>query len=793
MIKQHLKTAWRNIIKNKLYALLNIFGLGLGIACCLFLFLYITFHLSFDNYHPQAETTYRLVNELHFETTEYSKGASYAMYTALKSEMPEVDKAAFLLSNQAFTIRIGEQLYHTGQRAALTSSEWFKLFDFPWLKGNPKELDEANTLALTRKAARQYFGDTDPIGQVVLVESKHPFKVVGIVDDSCTNTSLGAELYLSFTSIKTLQPGLFDDFFTAWGYINSSNTVFVSLHDTSQKDAVERRLNRMTVQHFGEETARIFNFKLLPLTDTHFDTRYGGTVQRPLLLVLAIIGGCIMVVAGINYVNLSIAHQARRATEIGTRKILGGSRRQLFAQFMTESTFVTLTALCIALILIYLMLPLANQYLLFSEPIQVLSWYRFSAFSIGFWIVVSVAAGAYPAYLLGRLNVFDALKNRLPIRNRTGRQALVVLQNVVAQVILMATIVIVLQVRFLRHTDVGFDRESVVTIPLPKTAGDGRDAIGQYLDSNPRVAAFSFCFQPPASRSRYGGTVRFDEREAWETWPARYVYVDSAYVHTFGIQLVAGRNIRQDAAMPEYLISELMVSKLGFDNADDVLGKPLLAGGMNDEMKGVVVGVMRDFNTQSLLTPIEPTLAGFKADMQTMLAVKLATKDVTGIVADLQGQWKTHFPDAVFEYHFLDEQIEALYEKEILQQRLIWITAAVAVIICVLGLLGMVSLMTQLRIKEIGIRKVLGASMVGIVRLLSTDFVKLVLIAVVVALPVAWWIMSKWLEDFPYRIDIQWWMFASAGAVAVAIALATVSWQAVRAALANPVKSLRDE
>lgn len=793
MLKNHLKIAWRNLSKNRLYTLLHVLGLGLGLITCLFLYTYIDFHRSFDRFHAKADRTFRLVNELHLQKTEYSRGASYAMYQALKTEMPEVEDATFLLANQEFTLKIGENRHKTGQQAALTSSSWFELFDFDWLKGNPNDLDEANTMALSAQSATRYFGNADPMGQAVLVDNKHPFKVVGIIDDSRNNTSLKADVYLSLSSIRTLQPGIMDQFFSYWGFINSSNNVFVSLQHPSQKEAVEQKLMQLAAKNLDPSVTNVYNFKLLPLEEVHFDTNYGGTAKRSLLVVLAIIGGCIMVVASINYINLSVAQQARRSVEIGTRKVLGGSGKQLFVQFLVESALITLAALCLSLVFIPLALPLANQYILATAPIQLLSWTHLLAFSFMLWLVISLAAGVYPAYVLAKLNVFDALKNKVPLRNRTGRQSLVVVQNVVAQVMLMVTIVFVLQVRFLQHTDLGFDRESVVIVPLPKEAGETANLLAEFLGNDSRITAHSLCFQPPAGTQRWGGTVLFDNRPEWEEWPARYAFADSNYIQTFGIQLVAGRNIRQEAAEPEYLINELMVSSLGYQQAADILGKRLLAGGMNDQEAGVIVGVVNDFNTHSLLSAIEPVVIGYVPERLGTLAIKLGAAATREVTADLQKYWASLFSDEVFSYTFLDDQINLLYEKEAQQQKLIWIAAILAIVISSLGLLGMISLMTLLRTKEIGVRKVLGASVGSLVRLLSLSFVKVIGIAFLIAVPIAWWLMGRWLADFAYRIDIEWWMFGLGGLLAAAIALATVGIQAVKAASANPVESLRDE
>jgi len=357
----------------------------------------------------------------------------------------------------------------------------------------------------------------------------------------------------------------------------------------------------------------------------------------------------------------------------------------------------------------------------------------------------------------------------------------------------MITVIIVLQVNHLRYTDIGFERESVITVPLPKDALTKRKVIDDFLNRDPHVAYHSFCFRSPANDQRWGGTVQFDRKAEWETWAARYAYADTAYLATFGIQLVAGRNLNEEAADHEYLINEVMVSMLGYNNPENVLGKSLLAGGMHDDAAGRIVGVVKNFNTNYLSEPINPTVIGSKPAMYSSLAIKLSSANMSRFITDLQHKWKNLFPNTVFDFAFLDDQIAALYTKEIQQQRLVWLASAIAVGISSLGLLGMISLMILLRTKEIGVRKVFGAPIKTIVCMLSYNFVRIVGIAFIIAAPIAWWAMSKWLEDFAYHITIQWWMFALAGLIAFVIALATVSFQTIKAALANPVDSLRNE
>lgn len=794
MIRNHFIIAWRNISKNRFYTGINILGLAIGLSACVLLYSYITFHWNFDRFHGKAERTFRLVNELHLEKKEYSKGASFAMSEALKKGIPEVDQSALLMSDQDFNLKIGDTYFKTEKKAALTSSDWFNLFDFRWLQGNSKDMDQPDALALTAGAAATYFGDEDPMGKTVLVDGEHPFRVIGVIDDSQANTSLRQEVYLSINAVHTLYPDMWSEYFTSWGFITSSNNVFVALKDASQRDTLERKLMQLAAQNLDPSVVDAYVFKLLPLTELHFDVRYGGTVKKSLLLTLALIGICISVVAAINYINLSLAQQSRRSVEIGTRKVLGGSSRQLFGQFLIESGITVFLALILSLGLTFFILPLINQYLMGSEPILLPAWPTLIVFALLLWIALSLLSGVYPAWLLARLQVLHTLKGRMAIGGRQGgRKPLLLAQNVVAQALLMMTVVFILQVRYLKNTDLGFDRESVVMLPLPKGYESTLQRFTDGLANDPRILSYSHCLQAPAGTQRWGGSVLFDERADWETWPARYVFADSAYLKTFGIRLLTGRNVRAEPAIPEYLINEKMVARLGYKDPADVLGKTLHAGGLNDQEPGVIVGVVKDFNTHSLLSPIEPVVIGSKPDQQRMLAVKVNLRTSDAVLEAIQARWQEVYPTEPFTYSFVDDDIRALYEKEATLQTLIWLAAAVAIIISSLGLLGMVMLSAVARTKEIGIRKVLGASVDQLVRLLSVDFAKLVGISFLVAAPIAWWATNRWLEDFAYRVEVPWWLFVLGGMAAMFISLLTISWQAIRAAVANPVDSLRDE
>ena len=790
MIKIHLKTALRSLKRNPQYAALHVIGLGVAIACGLFIYQYISFHNSYDKYHTRAQQTYKVVSDILLEKTAYNEGASYAIYHTLKTKAAGVELAAFAMINQDLTVRVNGNLFDSEKKGAFAASDWFELFDYQWLAGQPKALDAPNTVVLMASTATRFFGTDDPMGKTIEIANV-PLTVVGILADEPTNTSLKNAFYISEPSINNILTGVEDSFFSNWGYLNSTNQVYVSLTEGTTAAQVEETLQVMTENAFGKEAAKLYKFSLLPLTEMHFNGRYGGTIQKSLLAVLAVIGVAILLMALLNYANLSIAQYARRSDEIGTRRVLGGSRRQLFAQVMTESLTIAALATLFGIGLVMIAIPLGNIHLFSNEPLPQFTAPQFIVAAVAAWLIIGLAAGIYPAFAIGKIHLLQAIRQQVGFGNPLGTKVMVVIQNTLSLCLILATIVIVSQVRHLQHTDVGFDRKSVLMLSLPKGhANDGQWRA--FLDSQPEVVAYSYCFRAPANHDQRGGTLRFDNRPDWETWSAKATFADSAYLHTFGIRLMAGRNLNTTTATPEYLINERMAKQLGYDDVQAVIGKPLLFGGITNE-PGFIVGVVNDYNTHALRQTIEPTVMGYHEQRMQSIAIKTNGHHVAAFVAKLEREWKIRYPDKILHYQFVDDQITQLYTAEFIQQQLIWIASAVAILISCLGLLGLVSLSVQKRTKEIGIRKVLGATVSGIVTMLSRDFVKLVLIAIVIASPLAWWAMNKWLEDFAYRIDIQWWMFAMAGLAAILIALLTVSWQAIRAAVANPVDSLRDE
>ncbi len=558
MLKNYFKIAWRNLIKRKFYSAINIFGLSLAIACSLLLYLFISYHLSFDRYHKNASRTFRVLNELHFEKTLHEKGASIAMYRALRSGVANVSNAAVILSNYTFTVTVNdlsktERRFKEEKNVALVSPEWFKMFDYKWISGNASELNLPNTAVITQKQSVKYFGNEDPVGKVLVFENRQPVKIVGLLSDKPFNSDLKSDIYLSLSTLRNINRGTPDNFFTDWSWMNSTTSLYITLNDAKSKSQTESVIANHAKTNIGDN-AQYYHFWLQPLADVHFNADYGGSVQKSLLLTLAIVGLLILLIAGFNYINISIAQQSKRMVEIGTRKVLGGTAWQLFMQFIIETFLLVSIAIITAVALVTLILPVANQFLFSQDPVHLLSYKHIIIFLSTLLVVLVILSGFYPALILSRINIFRALKAEAGTwKAGMLRKALVVFQNAVAYMLIICAFIMVLQVRFLKSTDIGFNRDAVVMVPIPDSSQSKKALLSEQLKKMPQVTSFTFCYKPPSSENNFGGSVKFDNRPDWEAWPAGSPIGDTSYVKSFGLQIIAGRNFRESGASPEYL------------------------------------------------------------------------------------------------------------------------------------------------------------------------------------------------------------------------------------------------
>ncbi len=801
MLSNYLKIAWRNLLRYRNFTMLNTVGLGVGVAGALLIFLFLRYHLSTDRHQPHFNRIVRISTDLHLDdgSVEYNAEGPPPLAKALRTHYPQVEQAGFLLGIRELNVslrRPGETqitrfLEHEG--IGFVEPDWLEVMTYAWLQGDPKTaLRAPNQAVLTESWAKRYFGTVNALGQTLTLDNKAVVRVTGIVADppGPTDTDLGL-----FVSLPTMyQVGVSAGAENDWWMLNSINRVYARLRNPDAITSLQATLPTLAKQHYGK-MAQTFQFVVQPLADLHFDVARDPThaVQPTLLWSLAVVGLLLIVAACINFINLATAQTLRRGKEVGIRKTLGSSRGQLAGQFLLETLLVSVAATGLGVVLASLTLPLFANWLRLPLSLQP------DALTVGFvftlLFVVVALSGAYPALVLSGVSPWSALRGKLTASagGLSVRRGLVVVQFVVCQGLIIGALVINYQVRFMQQTDPGFAKDNVVTVRLPYGQKARHDAFKQKLSAYAPIRSVSLSALPPATvaTAMNGGQIKANGKPDWESYPVRERLADADYLPTYGLRLLAGRNITPGDTIRDYVINEALMRKLGFQRPEQALGYRL-----QYHLSAVplpIVGVVKDFYQRSLRHEVGPCLIANWSAWYRTAGIRIAGQNPAQTLQFIEQTWQQVFPDQVFEYEFLDKQVARLYETERLTGQLVSTFTLLAILICCLGLFGLVSHVVVQRTKEIGVRKVLGASVMSIVALLSKDFLVLVLIAILLASPVAWYAMSRWLEGFAYKIAIEWWVFALAGLLAVGIALVTVSFQSVKAALMNPVKSLRSE
>ena len=799
MFYNYLKPAVRTLSKQKWYTSLNVLGLSLGLAGGLLLFQFITYHMGFDGYHRKAGQLYRVVTSLHLADGSMvnEPGAPLDLAASLKEQVPEVKDYAVLLKVPTVTVAVtgasGRRFFTEKETLAFVAPGWFSLFDYTWLKGDPRTLGEPHTAVITRKLAAKYFGNADPIGKTMSFDDAFDARITGVLEDLPANTDLQAELFLSRPSFTSWHPETEREMHASWGFINSWAQSFVWLPAGVPAGKIAKVIDRLKEQHFSADVRSVYQFHLQPVREIHFDGRFGDTIRVSLLVTLGIVAAFLVLIACFNFINLATAQSGRRAQEIGTRKVLGGTATAIFWQFMVETACIVLLAAALSLVWVWLALPVFRDWLQTRLPFDLRRDGRLCSFLLLLVVFVTLVAGAYPALVVSRLRPISALKQQTSgSLSALFRKVLIILQHVVVQALIICTLVITLQIRYVKNADPGFNKESVLLVPVPDADKGKLSWLKQRLSTDPGISSVSFCYTAPLTGQRYlAGSVSYDTR-AWEDFASRSIPADSDYLHTFQLKVLAGRNLRSDDSSREVLINETLLHKFGFHDPARVIGHRVVNGALGD-LPGTIVGVVKDFNVQPLYGELLPVMITPFPRRYNYAAIRLGGSRQEQTLRAVEKTWQAAYPDKVFEFHYVNDEMDSYYHKDELLNKLIDVTAVIAILISCLGLLGLISFFAARRTKEIGIRKVLGATVPGIVYLLSRDFLIMVAEALVVAVPVAWYFMNEWLRNFAYRITIGWWIFALAGVLSALIAVCTVGYQSIRAALVNPVKSLRSE
>lgn len=802
MLQNYLKIAFRGLWRKRTFALLNIMGLAVGIAACLLLFLLIHHELSFDNFHSKRDRIYRVISAWTGgpEGNTYDEGVPVPLAPAVRSEFPQFSKVAAVCSvNDAqYTIPQNgaeDKKIRVSRGIFYTEPALFDIFDFPWLAGNPATaLNGPNTMAIEESVANAWFGDwRSAMGKTVVMNSTTPYLITGILRDHPDNTDIPIRIALSYAGYPSRNEG-------DWYHVSNHQNCFALLGDGAQINTAAAMAPDFIRRHFQEEDKSLekSSIQFQSLKSMHFDTRtgtYGGSgIGWKQIWALSLIGLFLLAVACINFINLSTAQSVNRAKEIGVRKVLGSSRSKLVRQFLGETALITLMALLLACIIAELAMPWLRD--LLENQIRMDIWQDPSilVFLVLTGVTVTFLSGFYPGLVLSGFDPVTAIKSRIRANTAGGlslRRALVVLQFAIAQLLVIGTLVVVKQMNFFDSQPLGFDKEAIALVDLPTDSLSQHKFayLKQLILQEPGVESASLCSAAPSSDWIWDGSVRFDNRPSPETFTLSRIMADTGYYRTFHIRLLAGRLPYASDSSREYVLNEKAVHKLGFKNLSDVLGKSI----HSTVHSWPVVGVISDFNSSSLHDELRPLGISTRLNIYKKIAVRLRPSLMKTAMERVQADWERVFPAYLYHSVYFDEDLAKAYDDERKTAQLFRVFAGIALLISCLGLYGLVSFMAVQRTREMGIRKVLGASVGHIVYLFSREFTLLVGVAFLVSGPLGYYFMQKWLNGFYYRVDMGWKIFVLSVAGSVLLAWVTVGYKALRAALANPVKSLRTE
>ncbi len=807
MFKNYFKTALRFLLKNKSFSFINIIGLAVGTLCCLYILLYVEDQYSYDKHENNAADIYRITASLSMPGDKRNiPHCSPPIAPAIKRDFPGVLQFTRIVTDfnaGKHLLRYKKKLVYE-DKPVYVDSTFFDVFTYHFTNGNAKDvLSEPYSLVLLKTTAAKLFDSEDPIGKIIEIDDnngKHDYKVTGVVDESLGKSHLQANMFITMNSGGM---GQFIRDNNMWAGNNLTYS-YIRLRPDADAAELEKKLPAFLNKYGGQQLKELGMEKILhlqPLGSIHTTTGYerdlSKSVDPSFLYILLLIAILIQLIACINFMNLSTARASKRAKEVGVRKVVGAERSDLMKQFMGESFLLSLIGVLIALPLLLLTLPFLNQVTQADIRVTMFANYHIWLLLGGIIAITGLVAGSYPAFYLSAFKAIKVIKGNFTnhISASGIRRSLVVFQFALSIVLIAGIIVIYSQLNYIQHKDLGFDQNQKLVFSF------------YTQDTRSNIDAFSNDLRQLAEVKSVGRANNYLSQAVFSDMPVypaggnaatatdvQFMTTNEDFVKANGIKIISGRDFQlYDSG--KLLVNETVLRRIGL-KPEEAPGKRLYT-----QFPGVpefyreIAGVMKDFNFNSLHDEVKPLMFIYLEPQPDMsnLTVATASKNYRGLLTKMEGLWQKNFPSAPFDYKFLDQEVQKQYETEITLSRIINSFTIMAILISCLGLFGLAAFSAEQRKKEIGVRKVLGASVSGVVGLLSKDFLKLVGIAILIATPVAWWAMNKWLQAFAYRVEISWWMFALAGSIAIAIAMFTVSFQAIKAAIANPVKSLRTE
>ncbi len=788
MIRNYFKIAWRNIIRSKSFAVLNIVGLSIGMACSILILLWVQNEVTYDKFHRDSERTYRfIVGAGDFKTAVSSAG----MGPDLKEELSEIEDVVRTTKPEKALFNVGDEIFED-DTFMYVDPNFLSFFDFPLLYGQKDvALKDPNTVVLTEAMAKTFFGEENALGKIIKINNTENFKVTGVLKDLPSNSHLNFNI---ISSTKTVARWNKDFSEKTWGQFAYYSYFKLNKNVSDSKTAVsnlENKINTIASERLDNDT---FEFRLQALEDIHLHSNlqldvagHGNSQYVSTFFIVAIF---ILIVACINYMNLSTARSSKRGKEVGIRKAIGAHRSQLVSQFFSESILLTALSLVIAIGLVFLALPYFNE--VSGKQLNIdLTKSDFWLSLIGVVLLTGLISGSYPALYLSKFNPVKVLKGDLKTggSNLLLRNGLVTMQFIISAVLIVGTGVVYSQLSFIKDKNLGFDKANMIIIPLRGEIGKSQDALATALQGNSFLSNYSFFVDMPTSLDTGTMDVHWEGKEK-DGLVVPNLRVDNKFISLFDIEVLEGRGFSENFTINDknFVINETLMGLMG-KNLNNIIGQEFEMHGV----KGNVVGVVKDFHFKPLQYSIEPLAIKQQDNYPQFLAIRTTVNQTSASLKALENIHAELNPAFPFSYSFLDEDLENLYNGEQQMGMIFNILALLAIFISCLGIYGLSAFMAEQRIKEIGVRKVLGATTTNLVNLLSKDFLKLVILGIAISVPISWYYLNNWLLSFAYHINISLWMFLAASVLIVLITLFTASFHCVKAAIANPIKSLRTE
>jgi ABC-type antimicrobial peptide transport system permease subunit len=771
---------------------MNVAGLTLGISCSLIIFLIVRFEYSFDDFHSKKDRLFKIItHESHGDQINVTQGTPGPLAEAIR-KFADIEKATLFVYEHTglFTVFNGQNVRKLQEPSGVAYAEpvFFEMFDFPILQGDIHSLNRPDALVLTKSTAEKLFPDGNAIGRTVRYDNKHELIVTAIAADFPQNTDFPLTAILSVAHLRSNEKWVFE-----WTNLSSQVHTYVLLKNGADQTSLEKQLLGFS-DPYRQGSHYKHRYEVRPIRNIHFSVDAGNNIDRTVspdpLLALSMIGLFLIVTACINFINMATAQAVNRSREVGVRKVLGAVRARLISGFMGETFVLVAMAVILSAGIVEVFGPMIVSALQVEATLAVRDIGAIG-FLVGLFVAVGLLAGLYPAMVLSGFRPVAALRSKVASGGTTMRRGLVIVQFAISQMLMIGTTVVVMQMDFMQNQDMGFVKDGVVVLPLPDNDKTKMQTLRTELMNLSGVQNVSMSYSSAISENRWDANVTYINSEHEENLVSDLKFADANYIDVYGLKLLAGRNVANRDTIGEYVVNEAFIQKMGIHNPADAVGKTIRLGRSRPFLP--IVGVVKDFNATSMHEQIRPLLIATRSQGYQEIAIRLHTAGLAGTMKSVEAAWNSAFPEFVFSSEFLDQRIESLYRQEKRVAFLFQVFAGIAIAIGCIGLLGLVSFMAAQKTKEIGVRKVLGASVFDILTIFSKEMAVLIGIAFVVAAPAAYGVMQGWLDNFAYRISVGAGVFVLAITVSVLIAGATIGYRALRAATANPVDSLRYE